>query len=222
LVEHLEKQQIQFVQFAFRWFNCLLMREFPLPLIIRMWDTYLAEVRNNWSLLLFWLSQGDAFPVFHLYVCASYLVTFSKRLMSMDFQELMIFLQNPPTSTWAEADIETMLSRAYMWKTLFDDSPSHLRTWLTVSLPTTDKSCSWMTNLWSHGIIKHTLCYHILRYWNLCTCSNWVGIHCDAFSLLSIIAQLAQNICVYTLLNNIVCNSNNGVWLVICGQCLEM
>ena len=43
LAKHLGEQDAQFIQFAFRWMNCFLMREIPLPLIARMWDTYLAE-----------------------------------------------------------------------------------------------------------------------------------------------------------------------------------
>lgn len=46
LCDHLDQESVQFVQFAFRWFNCLLIREFPLSLIIRMWDTYISEVRR--------------------------------------------------------------------------------------------------------------------------------------------------------------------------------
>lgn len=37
-------QGLEFLQFAFRWMNCLLMRELPMHLVIRVWDTYLAEV----------------------------------------------------------------------------------------------------------------------------------------------------------------------------------
>ncbi len=35
---HMEKEGLQFIQFAFRWMNCLLMRELSLGLIIRLWD----------------------------------------------------------------------------------------------------------------------------------------------------------------------------------------
>lgn len=31
------------MQFAFRWVNCLLMREMSVTNIIRMWDTYLVR-----------------------------------------------------------------------------------------------------------------------------------------------------------------------------------
>jgi hypothetical protein len=43
MVAHLEKEGIDFLQFAFRWVNCLLIREVPFNAAIRLWDTYLAE-----------------------------------------------------------------------------------------------------------------------------------------------------------------------------------
>lgn len=42
LARHLEAHNIEYLQFAFRWMNCLLMRELPLRCIVRMWDTYLV------------------------------------------------------------------------------------------------------------------------------------------------------------------------------------
>lgn len=43
MAAHLEKEGLQFIQFAFRWVNCLLLREVPFALAVRLWDTYLAE-----------------------------------------------------------------------------------------------------------------------------------------------------------------------------------
>jgi hypothetical protein len=45
----------------------------------------------------------------------------------MEFQDIMVFLQSLPTDKWDERDVELLLSEAYMWKSLFVDSPSHLR-----------------------------------------------------------------------------------------------
>ena len=42
LSAHLESQNVEFMQFAFRWMNCLLMREISVQNTIRMWDTYLV------------------------------------------------------------------------------------------------------------------------------------------------------------------------------------
>ena len=40
LYNHLKRNNIEFIQFAFRWMNNLLMREIPLSCTIRLWDTY--------------------------------------------------------------------------------------------------------------------------------------------------------------------------------------
>ena len=76
LAKHLESEGIEFMQFSFRWMNCLLMREVSVRNTIRMWDTYMAE------------DQG--FSDFHLYVCAAFLVKWSEQLMKMDFQVPLI------------------------------------------------------------------------------------------------------------------------------------
>ncbi|KAJ9098610.1 hypothetical protein QFC21_004257 [Naganishia friedmannii] len=44
LALHLEEQGVEFMQFAFRWMNCLLMREISVKCTIRMWDTYLEII----------------------------------------------------------------------------------------------------------------------------------------------------------------------------------
>jgi hypothetical protein len=42
LAKHLENEGVEFIQFSFRWMNCLLMREITVKNTIRMWDTYLV------------------------------------------------------------------------------------------------------------------------------------------------------------------------------------
>ncbi|KAL1894717.1 GTPase-activating protein [Sporothrix stenoceras] len=113
LAQHLEKEHVEFIQFSFRWMNCLLMREISVKNTIRMWDTYMAE--------------ENGFSEFHLYVCAAFLVKWSSKLCGMDFQEVMMFLQSLPTRDWTEKDIELLLSEAYIWQSLFKGSSAHLR-----------------------------------------------------------------------------------------------
>lgn len=43
LADHLQREGVDYVQFAFRWVNCLLQREVPLALSLRLWDTYLVR-----------------------------------------------------------------------------------------------------------------------------------------------------------------------------------
>lgn len=49
LAKHLESEGVEFIQFSFRWMNCLLMREISVRNTIRMWDTYMV----SYSLVLF-------------------------------------------------------------------------------------------------------------------------------------------------------------------------
>ncbi|KAI2665265.1 TBC1 domain family member 22B [Labeo rohita] len=42
---HMQQYEVEYLQFAFRWMNNLLMRELPLRCTIRLWDTY--QVKEN-------------------------------------------------------------------------------------------------------------------------------------------------------------------------------
>lgn len=52
----------------------------------------------------------------------------SDELQKLDFQELVMFLQHLPTHNWADQELEMVLSRAYVWHSMFNNSPSHLAT----------------------------------------------------------------------------------------------
>ncbi len=43
-------------------------------------------------------------------------------------QDMVLFLQRLPTGGWGEKEVETVLSRAYMWRSSFDQAQSHLAT----------------------------------------------------------------------------------------------
>jgi hypothetical protein len=112
LCEHLREQGIEFLQFSFKWMNCLLLREFRLQYVPRLWDTYISE--------------SNGFDDFHAYVCAAYLCQFSAQLQEMVFDELFGFFQSLQTGDWKETEIEMLLSQAYVLSTLFRGSDAHL------------------------------------------------------------------------------------------------
>ncbi|CAE6364783.1 unnamed protein product [Rhizoctonia solani] len=112
LAAHFESQGVEFMQFAFRWMNCLLMRELSVKNTIRMWDTYLAE-------------GTDSFSQFHLYVCSAFLVKWSDKLKSMDFQGIIMFLQSLPTQDWTDHEIELLLSEAFLLSSVWHNAQSH-------------------------------------------------------------------------------------------------
>jgi hypothetical protein len=152
---HLEEQGLQFIQFAFRWMTCLLMRELSLDLILRVWDTYLAEYGASDD-----ASTGsDGFAVLHVYTCAALMLKFSAELQvcrahwseraarpatrtwaysvltvtlqrvrsqRMEFQDLVIFLQRLPTTGWSDKEVGVLLSEAFVMKSHFHNSQAHL------------------------------------------------------------------------------------------------
>jgi len=146
---HLNAQGIQFIQFAFRWMNCLLMRELSLPLVCRLFDTYLAEAAADLDAASVVAAGagaaaptvvgaagadvggtgggGDSFAVLHVYVCAVLLMRWSERLQQMQFQELVMFLQHLPTEEWGPAELEEVISQAYLLKQLYHNSQAHLQ-----------------------------------------------------------------------------------------------
>ncbi|XP_072566060.1 TBC1 domain family member 22A isoform X2 [Paramormyrops kingsleyae] len=111
---HLQQYEVEYLQFAFRWMNNLLMRELPLRCTIRLWDTYQAE--------------PEGFSHFHLYVCAAFLVRWRKEILEeKDFQGLMILLQNLPTMHWGNEEVSVLLAEAYRLKFAFADAPNHYK-----------------------------------------------------------------------------------------------
>ncbi|CAD2102357.1 TBC domain protein, putative [Plasmodium vinckei brucechwatti] len=112
LFNHIYDNNIDFIQFSFRWVNCLLLREFPIDIAIRLLDTYISDI-------------SDIFTDFHPYICAVFLVHWSKHLMQMDFQQMLLFMQRFPTQNWKIQDIESILSEAFVLKNAFQSSPKH-------------------------------------------------------------------------------------------------
>lgn len=109
VANHLESESVDFIQFALRWVNCLLVRELPFALAIRLWDTYLAE--------------GSHFSEFLIYLSAAFLLSWKQRIVESEFQELILFLQKLPTAEWTEAQLEPVLARAHVLRT------KHPRPW---------------------------------------------------------------------------------------------
>ena len=112
LCRHLRDTGIEFLMFSFKWMNCLLLREFQLRCVVRLWDTYISE--------------KDGFEDFHVYVCAAFLCQFSSQLQTMSFDDLFGFMQEMPTADWTDTEIEMLLSQAFVLSTLFGGSDAHL------------------------------------------------------------------------------------------------
>ncbi|OMJ82010.1 hypothetical protein SteCoe_17393 [Stentor coeruleus] len=113
LAHHFKDEQLEMMHFSFRWLNCMFIREFPLSLLFRLWDGL--------------LSISDGFRILSIYVAVSLILKWKDTLRKTSFNEILIFLQNLPTDTWQQRDIEELLSQAYIYFSWFSNSPSHLK-----------------------------------------------------------------------------------------------
>lgn len=113
LARHMRAEDLPIINFSFRWFNCLLVREFPLRHLIRLWDCL--------------LSQENGLSEFTVYICASMVLKWSSDLTKSTFAEMMLFLQNLPTQTWTYQDVDLLISQAYVYYQQYGAAPSHLK-----------------------------------------------------------------------------------------------
>lgn len=108
LHDHLLEQGVQFLQFSFRWFNNLLMRELPLRSIVRLWDSYFAE------------PGPDERSTLHLFTCSAFLIHWKRLLLEQcDFQGLMLAVQGLPTNGWGDSEIAELLAKAFMLRSTY-------------------------------------------------------------------------------------------------------
>ena len=113
LSKHIMKEEIQYQEFAFRWVNCLLVREFSMEITFRIWDSYLA--RHNHV------------ATTHIYVCAAMMEFLSAKLIPLNHSEFVIFLQSIDPASWTKDSIEEIFAQAYVYEGMFSRSPSHLK-----------------------------------------------------------------------------------------------
>ncbi|CDF33784.1 unnamed protein product [Chondrus crispus] len=102
LAAHLERNGNEYIQFACRWMNCLLMRELPFPLVVKLWDALLGE--------------EDGMADLHVYFCAALMIRFRAELLSKGFEDCIMFLQHLPTQGWKTREVDFLLSQAFVWK----------------------------------------------------------------------------------------------------------
>jgi hypothetical protein len=113
LSQHILEEDIQYQEFAFRWINCLLVREFSVPIIFRIWDNY--------------LSRHNKIATIHVYVCAALMNSMAYKLLPLNHAEFVILMQGIEPDGWKPEEIEEILAQAYVYERMFSNSPSHLR-----------------------------------------------------------------------------------------------
>ncbi|KAK2150905.1 hypothetical protein LSH36_383g01041 [Paralvinella palmiformis] len=88
----LEQMELKPQYYSFRWLTLLLSQEFPLPDVIRVWDSLLAD-EHRFDFLIC--------------VCCAMLIVIREDLLKGDFPSNMKLLQNYPNT-----DIHLVLDKA--------------------------------------------------------------------------------------------------------------
>jgi hypothetical protein len=99
------KFEIDLFHFCFRWIFCLLLREFPICMAIKLIDMYICEEDDPSDLCV--------------YICLVLLLKYSSQLRKMDKDHAMVFLQKLPTEEWGEQDMEILLAEALSLRNVF-------------------------------------------------------------------------------------------------------
>lgn len=113
LSQLIRNEKIDYQEFAFRWMNCLLVREFSPKLSLRLWD--------------FYLSNHSKISSTHVYVCAALLKTLSPTLINLNHNDFVMKIQSINPDDWSVDDFDMIIAQSYVYEKMFSHSPSHLR-----------------------------------------------------------------------------------------------
>jgi hypothetical protein len=109
----IRNEDIQYQEFAFRWMNCLLVREFGVAPLFRLWDSY--------------LSNHSKIASTHVYVCAAMMVALAPKLTGLPHAEFVMQVQAINPDAWTLEQVDTIIAQAYVYEKMFANSPSHLK-----------------------------------------------------------------------------------------------
>lgn len=108
---HLREIGLEVHMFAFRWFSCLFIREFELPLVYKILDTVFASENIGEAVLCFGLAL---------------LMSFKPYLVQNDFASCILFLQSIAEKSWEDAEIELLLSSARFYRNTICEASLHV------------------------------------------------------------------------------------------------
>uniref|UniRef100_A0A7S3V639 Rab-GAP TBC domain-containing protein n=1 Tax=Chaetoceros debilis TaxID=122233 RepID=A0A7S3V639_9STRA len=138
LYKHLKAVKVEFIWFTFRWINSLHVRDLNEECLIRLWDTCMCEEvgRERGSYFTrFGFSSKRAkkrlhlvgFLNFQVYICVALLCRLRNRVLVQKTMEGILFeLRNPSLEDWELADVEMLVSEAYLNQEIFRGSEEQM------------------------------------------------------------------------------------------------
>lgn len=110
LHEHFDQEMLDYNMFAYRWMICFLVRQFDISHVVRLWDTYLVEENKG---------TGNGFGIFHVYVCASYILSLSSLLKTLDMEETLQLLQDRGRVKLTHEEVSAIIAQAFVYQNLY-------------------------------------------------------------------------------------------------------
>lgn len=106
-MQFLEEIEYMPDKFVYRWVNNILSREFNVQQLIMIWDKILAEEQDVSTYLS--------------YVWAALLLMLSKEIKKLADtpEEVILFIQDLPTSQWDNQDIKLLMAESYQLQRLY-------------------------------------------------------------------------------------------------------
>lgn len=106
LYKHLDSINLMFYNFVFRWLSCFFFREFPLPMYLKILDTYFS---------------ASFYKKFPIYLSVAILSFFKNSILGKDFADALIFIQNCK-KMWNDEDLEILFSKVFVYNEIFSES----------------------------------------------------------------------------------------------------
>lgn len=105
LNDWIEKENINYMTFMFKWINCMFVREFSIQQLFRIWDIMI----NRYAKIT--LSQ--------VYISAAMITTLSPLLINLPASEFIIKIQEISPEFWDEKRTNEIIAQSFVYEKLF-------------------------------------------------------------------------------------------------------
>ena len=102
----IKKEQISYISFTVRWFNCLVVREFRLQHLLRIWDHFVSDPSKVSSKVV--------------YVCAAMLKLLTPLLINLPRAEFVETIQTIHPDFWTDERVEMILAQSFVFEKNID------------------------------------------------------------------------------------------------------
>lgn len=102
----IKKEHINYINFTIRWFNCLVVREFKLQQLFRIWDLF--------------VSDSSKIPSKLVYVCAAMMKLLTPMLINLPKAEFIETIQTIHQDFWTDERVEMILAQSFVFEKNID------------------------------------------------------------------------------------------------------